>query len=62
MNYLLEDYLNTVVISGDEIAGKVSITLPIQWLEHSITAWKTRLEPLLFVVVDWGQFHYEAAG
>jgi hypothetical protein len=30
MNYLLEDYLNTVVISGDEIAGKVSITPPIQ--------------------------------
>jgi len=30
MNYLLEDYLNTVVISAYEIAGKVSISLPIQ--------------------------------
>ena len=60
MNYLLEDYLNTVVISAHEIAGKVSITQTIQQLRNSVTVWKTHSETLPFVVVDWGQFHNEA--
>ena len=60
MNYLLEDYLNTVVISAHEIAAKVSITQPIQQLRNSVTVWKTHSETLPFVVVDWGQFHNEA--